>query len=100
MINKGDTVYVLEGAGSIIKGIFTAEKSEGMFAILIDGKKTIFKRMSNIFTDRLTAQARWLISRYKRLQMQGIPLADDIVFAECDREALELATELWPEQML
>lgn len=99
MINQGDTVSVLEGAGSIIDGIFTGEKSEGMFAILVDTNKTVFKRMNNIFENRETAQARWLVRRFKRLQAQGIPSVE-IVFTEADRPALELATELWPEDMV
>ena len=99
MINKGETVFVLEAAGSIVKGIFTGEKSEGMFGVLVDTDKTIFKRTSNIFQDENTARARWLVSRFKRLCAQGVP-SSEIVFTEEDRPALELAMELWPEDMV
>jgi len=99
MISPGDTVSILEGAGSILEGTFTGEKSEGMFAIIVSTNKTVFKRMDNVFTDKETAQARWLVRRFKRLQAQGIP-SSEIAFTEADRPALELATELWPEDMV
>ena len=98
-MTEGDIVFILEGAGSIIEGIFTNEKSEGMYGIILETNKTIFKRSDNIFEDRLTAHARWIVRRFKRLEAQGIPSAE-IVFTEEDRPALELATELWPEDML
>jgi hypothetical protein len=99
MINQGDTVFILEAAGSIVEGIYSGEKSEGMFGVLVGLDKTIFKRKLNIFADKKTAQAQWLVRRFKRMRYQGIPV-DEIIFTEADKPALERAMELWPEDLI
>ncbi len=98
-INIGDDVFILAGAGSISEGVFTGEQSEGMFGVTLPFNKVYFKNMKDIFKDEETAKARWFIKRFKRLAAQGYPI-DEIVSEDLDKRSIEIATKLWPEDMV
>ncbi len=98
-INIGDEVYILAAAGSISSGIFTGEKSEGMFGVTVPVNKVYFKRMKDIFLDKETAKARLFVRRFKRLAAQGFSM-DEIISDEMDKRSIEIATELWVEELI
>lgn len=96
-INIGDTIYVLAKAGTISKGVFSGEKSKGFFGITIDDK-VYFYRMSEYFRDEETAEARRFVRRYKRMAKMGHPIEN--IVSETDKKSIEIATRLWPEDMV
>ena len=99
MIKIGDSVFILAAAGSISEGIFTGEQSEGMFGVTISTNKVYFKRLKDIFVDKETAKARWFVNRYKRLAAQGYSI-NEIVSDHLDKRSIEIATTLWPEELV
>ena len=96
-IDIGDTIYVLAKAGTISKGIFSGEKSKGFFGVTID-EKVYFYRMSEYFKDKETAEARRFVRRYKRMAKMDHPIEN--IVSDTDRRSIEIATKLWPEEMI
>ena len=60
---------------------------------------TRFKRLKDIFVDRETAKAWWFISKYNRLAKSGLPMNEIIIGAD-DKRSIEIATLLWPEDLV